>query len=349
MQPRNPDMLVHLLKTKWTGKKYAMNYAQTKSRNTFTKFTGRICIVMALLTAQSALAEPAGKESMIRNAKQILFLGDSITMDGRYVAAVDAWLTARYGANARVAVNAGLSSETVSGLTEEGHADGKFPRPYLHERLGRVLDYVKPDLVFACYGMNCGIYKPFDEERFKKYREGITLLHDAATKAGARIVFITPAMYDNKQTQNGDASYDEVLARYSAWLLSQRATGWNVIDVHGPMVEEVAKQRQAAAPNFTFAPDGVHPDDAGHWFMAKQIIAYFEDADAANATSPELIPEIKPGTLALVKRRLDVRRDATLSVTEHTHPSFPKGPPMDEAQATIAELDRQIAALYSTR
>ncbi len=143
MQPRNPDMLVHLLKTKWTGKKYAMNYAQTKSRNTFTKFTGRICIVMALLTAQSALAEPAGKESMIRNAKQILFLGDSITMDGRYVAAVDAWLTARYGANARVAVNAGLSSETVSGLTEEGHADGKFPRPYLHERLGRHIQTVR--------------------------------------------------------------------------------------------------------------------------------------------------------------------------------------------------------------
>ena len=36
-------------------------------------------------------------------------------------------------------INCGLPSETVSGLSEPDHAGGKFPRPDLHERLGRVL------------------------------------------------------------------------------------------------------------------------------------------------------------------------------------------------------------------
>ena len=50
-------------------------------------------------------------------------------------------------------------------MSEEGHAGGKFPRPDLHERLDRALPKTKPDLVFACYGMNDGIYLPLDEAR----------------------------------------------------------------------------------------------------------------------------------------------------------------------------------------
>jgi len=33
----------------------------------------------------------------------------------------------------------GLAGETLSGLSEEGHAGGKFPRPCVFERLGRPL------------------------------------------------------------------------------------------------------------------------------------------------------------------------------------------------------------------
>ena len=72
----------------------------------------------------------------------------------------------------------GLPSETVSGLTEPGHAGGAFPRPDLHERLDRVLEKTKPDLLVACYGMNDGIYYPFSEDRFAKYKEGMLFLRD---------------------------------------------------------------------------------------------------------------------------------------------------------------------------
>ena len=131
--------------------------------------------ILLITSFQSKTTEDIGIK---KSVKRILFLGNSITYDGRYVSDVEAWLIARYPNRHLEFINAGLPSETVSGLSEEGHADGKFPRPDLHERLTRVLKQIKPDLVLASYGMNDGIYKPFDESRFQKYKDGINRLHD---------------------------------------------------------------------------------------------------------------------------------------------------------------------------
>ena len=100
---------------------------------------------------------------LVRHAKRIVCLGDSITHAGGWVTPLSIWLE-REGVEADV-INMGLPSETVSGLSEDGHADGKSPRPDLAERLDRVLRVSRPDLVIACYGMNCGIYQPLDEQR----------------------------------------------------------------------------------------------------------------------------------------------------------------------------------------
>src|SRR5205807_8874522 len=109
---------------------------------------------------------------------------------------------------------------TVSGLSEEGHAGGQFPRPDLHERLGRVLKATRPDLVFACYGMNDGIYLPLDEGRFSKFRAGMEWLHAQVKKAGAAIIHVTPPTFD--ELKGGDPGYSAVLGKYSEWLLRQR-------------------------------------------------------------------------------------------------------------------------------
>ena len=106
-------------------------------------------LVLVLPNMVSAAPLPA-----VEKAKRIVFLGDSITYGGHYVACIDAWLTMKHPGSERVVIKLGLSSETVSGLSEEGHAGGRFPRPNLHERLSRILAKTKPDLVLACYGMN---------------------------------------------------------------------------------------------------------------------------------------------------------------------------------------------------
>jgi len=149
------------------------------------------------------------------DVKRILFIGNSITCAGTYIEYIDAYLSVHYPKQRHEIINAGLPSETVSGLSEVGHANGEFPRPDLHERLKRVLDKVKPDLVFASYGMNDGIYLPHDDKRFKKFKKGIEWLHIEVEKTGAEIIHITPTIFRGKNWE----AYANVLDIYSDWLI----------------------------------------------------------------------------------------------------------------------------------
>src|SRR5262245_24427198 len=193
-------------------------------------------------------------------ARRVVFLGDSITYAGEYVEFLEAYVRMRFP-EARVEfLDLGLPSETVSGLSEEGHAGGAFPRPDLHERLGRVLEKARPDLVVACYGMNDGIYLPFDEQRFQKFQDGIKRLRERCVAAKSMIVHITPPTFD--EVKGGHAGYSDTLDRYSNWLLAQRAQRWEVIDVHFPMNRFLAERRRAD-PKFMLASDGVHANTQG--------------------------------------------------------------------------------------
>ena len=199
---------------------------------------------------------------------RVLFLGDSITYDARWTTGVESALRGTAEFDQAEMVNVGLPSETTSGLSEPGHAGGKFPRPCVHERLARVLDGFKPTLVIACYGMNDGISQPPDPVRMEAYRKGMTKLKEDVEKAGARIVFITPPLFQADKPSGDPKHYDKVLDGFAAWLVSSKKDGWEVVDIRPALRESVAKAK-AVDPAFVFAGDGVHPGEEGHRFMAR--------------------------------------------------------------------------------
>jgi lysophospholipase L1-like esterase len=275
----------------------------------------------------------------------VLFLGDSITYAGQYVEFIEAYFATRFPERRLELLNLGLPSETVSGLSEPGHADGKFPRPDLHERLGRVLEKTKPDVVIACYGMNDGIYLPFDSERFAAFTNGMNWLRQNVLATGARIIHVTPPTFD--EVRGKKPGYGQTLDRYSDWMLAQRAAGWEVVDGHGPMIRFLA-ERRASDPNFFLAGDGVHPGEAGHWLMAKAILLHFGAKDVANTTSAnEMLAAYKNGgvILKLVQRKQRMLKDAWLTETRHTRPGMNAGLPLEEAQTRAAAIDEQIREL----
>ena len=274
-------------------------------------------------------------------AKRIVFLGDSITQGGRYLEMVDAGMILAHPDRVVEVIPVGLASETVSGLSEDGHAGGKFPRPDLHERLDRVLAKAKPDLVVACYGINCGIYQPFSEERFAAFKGGMSKLHDKAVEAGAKVVHLTPPVYDRGAKSKAEFDYDEVLARYSQWLLSQRAAaGWTVYDIHGPMRAALDAGRQAD-PAFKLAGDGIHPGEEGHALMAAPLF----EAWGLPGKPGELAKNPRTAAvLALVARKHGLLRPAWLSEIGHKRPGVAKGLPLAEALAKAGDLDAQARA-----
>ena len=301
--------------------------------------TGLVAAAICLLPAQGVCAEPATPaRALLEQSKRVVVLGDSITYGGRWVAILNAWMESQ-GMTAEV-IDVGLSSETVSGLSEEGHAEGKFPRPDLAERLDRVLRVTRPDLVIACYGMNCGIYQPLEEGRFAKFRTGMEKLHAAVEKAGAKIIHVTPPVYDKRPDKPGPAGatdYDAVLDAYSKWLLSKRADGWIVIDVHGPMKEMLAAAR-AKDPATIYAPDTIHPNDDGYWAMGRAVLAGLGDTKAAAADTPVAFAAFLPEVTA----RLQLLRDAYLAAAGHLRPGVAAGLPVGEAEAKARAITESI-------
>ena len=302
--------------------------------------------ILAVLFLSGLL--PACAQEFLPGVRRILFVGDSITYAGQYVDYFEAYLAVNYPDRGFEVINAGLPSETVSGLSEPGHAGGKFPRPHLHERLDRVLTKTKPDLVFACYGMNDGIYQPFSDERFNRFRLGIIRLRNKVAAAGAEIIHLTPPSFDpvpikGKTAPRGAKGfekpfelYNETLTRYAEWLLAQRARGWRVIDVHGPMDQALA-ERRATNPEFRFAADGVHPDAAGHWIIARSILEGLGQP-ADNFTRDGRYADL----LELIHQRGRILTDAWLKEIGHRRPDMKQGLPLATAEQPAAELTTKI-------
>src|ERR687894_275261 len=115
-------------------------------------------IAAPLLLILGPALEIAAEERPLAGVRRVVFLGDSITYSGQFIEFLEAYLRVKDPTLRCEFLDLGLPSETVSGLSEPGHAGGQFPRPDLHERLDRVLEQARPALVVACYGMNDGIY-----------------------------------------------------------------------------------------------------------------------------------------------------------------------------------------------
>jgi len=224
-----------------------------------------------------------------------LFLGDSITRAGGYVRNIAAELTKQNPANPPRVINHGRNSETTSDLSEAYHP-GR--RPCVLARLDAELAETKPDWVVACYGINDGIYHPFNEKRFAAYQAGIEAFIKKVQATGARVILLTapPYAHTGPFPDGADAAakeeivnkanaaaeteadkdpnkfgyrtpyeyYDFVMDRYAKWLLTLngRKNVW-VVDLRTPML---AKGKE------THGGDPIHPNGLGHSVMAEAFM-----------------------------------------------------------------------------
>lgn len=328
------------------------------------------CLLMAL---------PSGfGQFSFQNGDRVLFIGDSITQDGRYVDLVQGYLWARHPDLGLTIINAGLSSETVSGITEPVHP---FPRPNILDRIERVLMLADPDIVFVCYGMNDGIYHPVEDRITDAYRNGLQQVLTAIDKAGAKAYLLSPPVFDvnapgiQKSLKNASTDepygYRRPFEQYDSTLIAltnimqsyqqdPRVLGY--IDVHASTHDFLMNAKQANA-DFTYG-DGVHPPLEGHAAMARAILIGLDEPEPVIISTMANVFGIRPpGTSAEELpshasadqiRELLFKRGRTLSaiVRERVSPKsdgagiadFAEGPAMRQATKDAEEIREKIIA-----
>ena len=75
-------------------------------------------ILLTLLALLPAGAQANDNFEILKNAKKLVFFGDSITYGGEYVVFFERWLTVNHPELSPEVLNQGIPSETVSGLSE---------------------------------------------------------------------------------------------------------------------------------------------------------------------------------------------------------------------------------------
>ncbi len=289
--------------------------------------------LLACLLATVVVACAQSAEALA--GKRIVVLGDSITQGGTYVSFMDYFLQKARPQLRFEVYPLGLSSETLSGLSEAGHAGGKFPRPSLFERLGRTLEKMKPEVVFACYGINDGIYQPLEEARFKAFQTGVTKLLDQCQAAGVKQVYlVTPPIFD-ATTKPGEFNYDSVMTAYAAWEMQLKRPGLTVIDLHTAM----RKARDARTE--VFSRDRVHPGDEGHLLMACTILA------GAGVATPDVAAKeaMADPLFKAVDQLRKFRASKWMAYVGYSREKVVAPTPLGDAEEQVAKLQAKVDEL----
>jgi lysophospholipase L1-like esterase len=311
-------------------------------------FLMRNSLLFILLLAPTIAG--ADEPFVLKDKQRIVFLGDSNTYAGKFIAYLDAYLCTRFPDKRFELINLGLPSETVTGLSE---ADHPYPRPNIHQRVDRALELAKPDVVVICYGMNDGIYSPFDEERFKKYQSDLQALVAKVEKTGAAAMLMSPAPFDATSLKGKvlpkDAPkfswlrpyerYDEeVLTKYSNWLLTWRDKKYTVIDAHAALLKHLETMRKGD-PAYRISGDGIHPNANGHLVIALEILKAWNAPRAVKDIVFDVAKD-PPTEQSDVKINVPARNRISFSFTS-PHP-MPADPAWTARAKEIEKFDERV-------
>ncbi len=218
------------------------------------------------------------KSFTFKKNQRIGCIGDSVTYSGGngYVELLQKHVDQKYPEYNLKFINLGLNSETITGLTENNHPG---PRPFLFDRLERILDESNLDIAFFCYGINCGIYNPPSQSIFDAYKNGVLKYLEIVKARDLKVILLTPpplvlTINNNQESKiinanvyswkNPYPKYDiEVIQEFKKIILEKNHPSViTKIDIHTPLLQNADK---------SYGKDPIHPNYWGHKIIANTI------------------------------------------------------------------------------
>jgi lysophospholipase L1-like esterase len=218
-------------------------------------------VALALPLALAAANPPVAAEEssfLLRDGDRVVFFGDSITEQRLWTRYVAQCVRCRYPERDVRFFNAGWGGDTARG----GRA-----------RLARDVLELKPSVVLLFFGMNDGGYRAPDPAVAATYRENLAAIAAELRAKGVRVIVMSPGCVDDAaRPPLAAAHYNDTLEALAKLAQSvAKETGSTFVDVHRPMRDYLDARRQAGIAA-SLVPDGVHPNDEGHLYVASVVL-----------------------------------------------------------------------------
>jgi lysophospholipase L1-like esterase len=199
----------------------------------------------------------------LRPGDVIAICGDSITEQGLYSTAIEAYL---------------LACQPVGDVrTHQFGLSGETSWEFLNRIESDVLPF-RPTVATTCYGMNDGGYGPADPEREAVYRRATTEVVQRLKRSGVRLIVVgSPGAVDSDSFDKNGAiwtnaeEYNRRTLRRLAQIAREVAAqeGVRYADVHGFFCQAMERAKAKFGPRYHVAgADGVHPAANGHLIIA---------------------------------------------------------------------------------
>ena len=224
-------------------------------------------IVLLIAGCQPSESSDAGSKAQAAPFEQnerIVFFGDSITEQGQeqpggYVNLVRDSLHEAYPEQDVEVIGAGISGNKVPNLLERVEEDVLAKDP------STVVVYIGINDVWH-WKLNENGGTPKDA-----YREGLNTLVDTLQQADARVLLCTPSVIGEKPAGANDQ--DEMLDEYAA-ISREVASKQNaqVCDLRSAFQKYLAQHNQESKSKGVLTVDGVHLNEKGNQFVARQMI-----------------------------------------------------------------------------
>jgi len=195
---------------------------------------------------------------LLRPGDRVAIVGDSITEQKLYSRYMEDYLLACVPQLELSVVQLGWSGERAPGF---------------FERLDNDLFPLKPTVVTTCYGMNDGLYKPYEPATGQAYEQAMRQIIQRLRNAGIRVVVGAPGAVDFDTFRRVNLSppvYNATLAqlRDVARLLAYEQ-GQPFATVHDHMILAMRRAKPVLGAEYhVCGPDGFHPAPNGHVVMA---------------------------------------------------------------------------------
>jgi len=221
--------------------------------------TARIFTCALVVAGQGLLATETN--ALLPANSRLAIIGDSITEQKLYSKFIETYLLACAGRPDIACFQFGWSGEMAVGLAA---------------RLETDLSVFQPNVATLFYGMNDGLYQPYNPTIGKDFEAGMRKVLGKLGILGVRRVFVgSPGVVDTRRFQGiPPAEYNANLGRLGEIDRKLAAEYKHTfVDVHQPMLAAMKRAKKERGEDFEVAGyDGVHPGPNGHLLMAHAFL-----------------------------------------------------------------------------